>query len=85
MHSDCESAESIADWDLEDGELRKMLASPLFLQHREDCEPSRMPIAQVKLAALLLALVAREHEIRQSQGTALVVREHEIRPRGSFH
>ena len=29
MHSDFDSAESIADSDLEDGELRKMLASPL--------------------------------------------------------
>ena len=29
MHSDYDSAESIADSDLEDGELRKMLASPL--------------------------------------------------------
>ena len=28
MHSDCDSAESIADSVLEDGELRKMLASP---------------------------------------------------------
>ena len=36
MHSDDDSAESIADSDLEDGELRKMLASPLFLQSRED-------------------------------------------------
>ena len=32
MHSDYDSAESITDSDLEDGELRKMLASPLFLQ-----------------------------------------------------
>ena len=37
MHSDYESAESIADSDLECGELRKMLASPLFVQSREDC------------------------------------------------
>ena len=46
-------AESIADSDLEDGELRKMLASPLCLQNREDCASSRMPIATVKPAALL--------------------------------
>ena len=32
MHSEYYSAESIADSDLEDGELRKMLASPLYLQ-----------------------------------------------------
>ena len=31
MHSDYDSAESIADSDLEDGELRKMLASPLYV------------------------------------------------------
>ena len=32
MHSDYDSAESIADSDLEDEQLRKMLASPLFTQ-----------------------------------------------------
>ena len=53
MHSDYDSAETIADSDLEDGELRKMLASPLFMQSREDCESSRMPIAPGKPAALL--------------------------------
>ena len=53
MHSDYDSAESIADSDLKDGELRNMLASPLYMQSREDCESSRIPIAPVKLAALL--------------------------------
>ena len=53
MHSDYDSAESIADSDLEDGELRKMLASPLKMQSREDCETPRMPIAPRKPAALL--------------------------------
>ena len=53
MHSDYDSAESIADSDLEDGELRKMLASPLYMQSWEDCESSRMPIAPAWLAALL--------------------------------
>ena len=38
---------------LEDGELRIMLASALYLQNREDYESSRMPIATVKPAALL--------------------------------
>ena len=33
-HSEYDSAESIADSDLEDGELRKMLASPLEMQSR---------------------------------------------------
>ena len=37
----------------EDGELRKMRASPLFVQSREDCESSRMPIAPERPAALL--------------------------------
>ena len=31
IHSDDDSAESIADSDLEDGELRKMLAPPLWI------------------------------------------------------
>ena len=53
MRSNYDSAVSIADSDLEDGELRKMLASPLKMQNREDCERSRMPIAPEKLAALL--------------------------------
>ena len=53
MYSECDSAESIADWDFEDGELRIMLASALYLQNREDYESSRMPIATVKPAALL--------------------------------
>ena len=53
MHSDYHSAESIADSYLEDGELRKMFSSPLYLQNREDHESSRMPIALVNPAALL--------------------------------
>ena len=52
MHSDYDSAESITDSDLEDGELRKMLASALYMQNRKDCESSRMPIAPGKPAAL---------------------------------
>ena len=35
IHSDYDSAESIADWDLEDEQLREMLASPLYFQERE--------------------------------------------------
>ena len=41
MHPDCGSAKSIADSHLEDGELRKMLASPLYLQGRGDYASSR--------------------------------------------
>ena len=53
MHSEYDPAERITDSDPEDGELRKMLASPLYLQNREDYESSRMPIATAKPAALL--------------------------------
>ena len=53
MHTDYDSAESIAYSDLEDGELRKMMASPLYLQSRENYESSRTPIAPEKPAALL--------------------------------
>ena len=52
MHSEYDSAESIAHSDLEDGELRKMLASPLCMQSRENCESCRMPIAPGKFSAL---------------------------------
>ena len=45
---------SIADSDLEDGELRKMLASPLYMQSREDCsKSSRTSTASEKPPALL--------------------------------
>ena len=52
MHSDYGSAESIAESDLEDGELRKMATSPLFLQDREDCMSSRISTAPEKFAAI---------------------------------
>ena len=48
MNSDYDSAESIADSDLEDGEQRKMLASPLKMESRKEYESSRMPIARGK-------------------------------------
>ena len=48
-----EVAGCTADSDLEDGELQNMLASPLYMQSREDYEFSRMmPIAPGKPAAL---------------------------------
>ena len=53
MHSDDDSAESIVDSDLEDGELRKMLDSPLYRQDREDCRSSRIPTAPGKPAAMI--------------------------------
>ena len=53
MHSDYDSAESIADSDLEDGELRKMLASPLYMQGRGDYESSLIPTAPGKPAAMI--------------------------------
>ena len=39
MHSDYDSAESVADSDLEGGELRKMLASPLYMKSRGIANP----------------------------------------------
>ena len=53
MHSDKDSAESIADPDLEVGELRKMMASPLYKQERGDGESSRKPIAPGKFVVLI--------------------------------
>ena len=38
----------------EDGELRKMLASPLFLRCRGDCKSSRIPTVSGKPAAMIL-------------------------------
>ena len=49
MHSDYDSAESIADSDLEDGELRKMLASPLYKQDRDGASAKRTQADQVRL------------------------------------
>ena len=46
IHSDYDSAESIADSDLEDGQLREMLASPLYIREREgNSDSSRKPAA----------------------------------------
>ena len=52
MHSDYDSAESIAESDLEDGELRKMVTSPLYMQDREDCMSSRKTTALEKPAMI---------------------------------
>ena len=53
MHSGYDAAESIADSDLEDGELRKMRASPLKIQDREDCKTPRKPTASGKPEAVI--------------------------------
>ena len=53
MHSGYDSAESIAESDLEDGELRKMVISPLYMQDREDCMSSRKSTALEKPAAMI--------------------------------
>ena len=53
MHSENDSAESIARSDLEDGELRKMLASPLYRQDLDDCNSSRIPTAPEKPAVMI--------------------------------
>ena len=44
---------ALPDSDLEDGELRKMLASPLYTQSRGDCKSFRIPAASEKLAAMI--------------------------------
>ena len=44
MHSNYDSAESIADSDLEDGKRRKMTASLLYRHGRGDCKSSRVPL-----------------------------------------
>ena len=54
MHSDYDSAENTADSDLEDGELRKMLASPLFVRGREDHDSSRKPTASGEPEAVII-------------------------------
>ena len=55
MHSDCDSAESIADSDLEDGELRKKawLHNCTCKVERTVDKSSRIPTASVKLAAVI--------------------------------
>ena len=54
IHSDSDSAESIADSDFEDGELREMLASTLFVRGREeDSDSSRKPKASGKPDAMV--------------------------------
>ena len=50
-----ERGESIADSDLEDEQLRKMLASPLYIQEREgDFDSSRKPRASGTLDAMVV-------------------------------
>ena len=67
MHSEYDSAESIAVSDLEDGALRKMPASPLYLQNREDHESSRIPIARGRLAALFQERGLKNYDLAKSQ------------------
>ena len=54
MHSAHDSAVSIVGLDLEDGELRKMLASPLYVRGRADYESSRIPTASGKPEAIMI-------------------------------
>ena len=76
VHSDYDSAESIADSDLEDGELRKMLASPLYMQSREDCKSSRIPTASGKPAAMI------QERGASAKRTEAVEYEQEVRQHG---
>ena len=53
IHSDCDSAESIADLDPEDEQLREMLASPLYINGRErDFDSFRKPSEKKVLGKL---------------------------------
>ena len=53
IHSDYDSAESIGDSDLEDGQSREMLASPLYIREREgNSGSSRKPRASGKPDAM---------------------------------
>ena len=55
MHSDYDSAESIADSDLEDGDLRKnagFTTENAYMQGRGDCKSSRTPTASGKPDAM---------------------------------
>ena len=54
IHSDYDSAESIADSDLEDGDLRKMPSSPLYIRGPGVSESSRRPTASVKPDAVII-------------------------------
>ena len=55
IHSDYDSAERIADSDLEDGELRKMLASPMYVHgRRENYGSSHKPTASGKPEAKIM-------------------------------
>ena len=55
IHSDYDSAENIADSNLEDEQLRKMLASPLYRQERDgDFESSRKHRVSWKLDAMVV-------------------------------
>ena len=55
IHSEYDSAENIADSDLEDEQLRKMLVSPLYIQKRErDFDSSRKHRASGKHDAMVV-------------------------------
>ena len=61
IHSDYDSAESIADSDLEDGELRKMLASPLYVKtHRFRETRSRSNTEERRQVHNVLKLITQE-------------------------
>ena len=62
MHSDYDSAESIADSDLEDG---KLVASPLYKQVRGDHESSRKLTALGKPEAVIIQ--KREESAQRTQ------------------
>ena len=76
MHSDDDSAESIEDSDLENGELRKMLASPLYRQDREDCS-SNFTNADPSTLGRSLLDCNNDHLLSQAR-SELVKQEHQV-------
>ena len=70
IHSDYDSAESVADSDLEDGELRQVVVSPLYVHGRgENYSSSHKPTpsrreGQVHNVLKLITLEERELEVK---------------------
>ena len=63
IHSNYDSAESVSDSDLEDGELRKMLASPLHVHGRGDYGSSQKTTASGKPEAVIIQKRGQVHNV----------------------
>ena len=73
MYSDYDSAESIADSDFQDGEPRKLLVSPLYMQSRENRQSARMPMAPEKHVAMILEREASAKRTQVGQRKSLML------------